>query len=70
MVPANPKVVGKRMRDLRGCRTGTGVAKEIGISYSALMKYEYGIRTPNGRKKKLIAEYYGVNPDDLFYDPE
>lgn len=70
MTPANPKVVGERLRKLRGCRTGTGVAKELGISYSAWTKYEYGVRTPNAKAKKLIAEYFGVSEESIFFDPE
>jgi len=51
---------GKRLRQLRGIRTRYGVAREVGISYSALAFYENGQRTPAGRIKKKLADYYGI----------
>ena len=63
----DPKVLGKRLRELRGIRTRTGVAKALGISYSALSFYEDGERFPSEQTQKRIASYYGVSEDDLFY---
>lgn len=57
---------GRILRRLRGIRTRTGVAKEVGISYSALAFYECGQRTPSGAVKKKLADYYGVSVDDIF----
>lgn len=57
---------GKRLRQLRGLRTRTGVAREIGISYSALAFYETGERNPSGRVKKMLADYYGLPVELIF----
>ena len=58
---------GKRLRQLRGIRTRTGVARELGISYSALAFYENGQRQPQGPIKKKLADYYGVPVEFIFY---
>ena len=57
---------GKRLRQLRGIKTRTGVAREIGIPYSTLQAYESGTRTPNGRTKEKLASYYGVPVEVIF----
>lgn len=59
--------VGQRLRELRGCRTATGVAKELGISYSALLKYESDERVPRDEVKKKIAKYYGKSVQSIFF---
>lgn len=58
--------VGKKLRELRGVRTRTGVARELGISYSGLSFYENGQRCPSDATKKKLAEYYGVTVDSIF----
>ena len=58
---------GKRLRQLRGIRTRCGVARELGISYSALAFYENGDRQPSGPVKKKLADYYGVPVEFIFY---
>ena len=58
---------GKRLRQLRGIRTRTGVARELGISCSALAFYENGQRQPKGPVKKKLADYYGVPVEFIFY---
>ena len=63
------KEIGRRLRELRGIRTRTGTAKEIGISYSALSKYEDGLKLPSDRTKAMIANYYGVTVQSIFFDP-
>lgn len=62
--------IGRRLRKLRGVRTRTGAAKEIGISYSALSKYEDGRKVPNDGTKVKIANYYSVPVQKIFFDPE
>ena len=57
---------GKILRHLRGIRTRTGVARELGISYSALAFYECGQRTPSEPVQKKLADYYGVRTEDIF----
>ena len=65
----DPKEIGRRLRELRGIKTRTGTAKQIGISYSALSKYEDGLKTPNDATKVRIADYYGVPVQQIFFDP-
>ena len=65
----DPKEIGRRLRELRGIRTRTGTAKQIGISYSALSKYEDGLKIPNDHTKTVIANFYGVSVQSIFFDP-
>lgn len=65
--PREPSEVTAILRKLRGIRKRTGVAQEMGISYSMLSKIEGGFRTPGEDLKKRIAEYYGVSEDDIFF---
>lgn len=58
---------GKKLRELRGCRTAKEVAESLGISESALLMYERGERNPRDEAKKILANYYGVGILDLFY---
>ena len=60
---------GKVLRELRGIRTRTGVARELGISYSCLSFYESGDRYPSGRVKEKLANYYGCKVEDIFLPP-
>lgn len=59
--------IGKTLRKLRGIRTRTGVSRETGIPYSTIQSYEEGRRTPSGRNKKKLADYFGVRVEDLFF---
>ena len=63
----DPVDAGKILRSLRGIRVRTGVAHELGVSYSMLSKIEDGRRTPSDEMKEKIAEYYGVSSDEIFY---
>ena len=63
----DPKEIGERLRAIRGIRPRTKVADEMGISRSALAKYEAGLRVPRGDVKKVIAEYYGKTVEEIFY---
>ena len=64
----DPKTSGERLRKLRGIRTRVGVAKELGISYSALSFYENGDRTPSSRVMEKLARYYGVTVESIFFE--
>ena len=61
------KKIGRRLTELRGIRTRKGVAKEIGISYSALSNYEHGIRMPSDAHKVLLSKYYEMPVGELFF---
>lgn len=66
----NMAVAGAKLRKLRGIRTRTGVAKELCLAYSTLQSYEDGTRTPPGRIKQKLADYYGVSVKSIFYSEE
>lgn len=55
------------LRELRGIRTRTGVARETGIAYSTLQSYEEGRRTPPGSVMQRLADYYGVSIESIFF---
>jgi DNA-binding XRE family transcriptional regulator len=59
--------VGEKLRMLRGCRTAVGVAKDLGISRSSLVKYERDERVPRDEVKKKIAQYYGKTVSYIFF---
>ena len=59
--------VGKRLRELRGIRTRTGLARELGIPYSTLQSYEDGTRNPPEEFKDKVAKYFGVSKKSIFY---
>lgn len=61
---------GKRLRELRGCRTRRGVSRETGIPYSSLEAYENGTRKPAERVKKILADYYHCEKKDIFLPVE
>lgn len=52
---------------MRGTRSRTEVAKEIGISVRALASYERGERIPRDEVKEKIASYYKRSIQHLFY---
>ena len=59
--------IGEKLRELRGCRTASGVAKDLGISRSALCKYEADERIPKDETKIKIAKYYGKSVQSIFF---
>lgn len=63
----NMAEVGKRLRQLRGIRTRTGVSREVGIPLSTLQSYEEGRRKPSGRAMVLLAKYYGRSVEEIFF---
>lgn len=61
------KVIGERLRKLRGNRTLESVAKDIGISTSALGMYENGQRVPQDHIKVKLAKHYNVSIESIFF---
>ena len=61
------KVIGERLKKLRGDRTIRQAASDMGISYSTLAMYENGHRAPKDEIKIRIANYYGTSVEDLFF---
>lgn len=64
----NAKEIGKRLITLRGNKTQTAVAKDIGISVSALAMYESGERIPRDNIKIRLSEYYSQSITAIFFD--
>ena len=60
---------GKRLAALRAekNKTQAQVAKETGLSLSAIQKYESNVRRPSDRHKVVLARYYGKSVADLFF---
>ena len=61
------KLVGQRLRTLRGEKTLETVSKDTGVNRSSLNMYELGERTPRDGVKIVLAEYYGVSVEELFF---
>jgi len=61
------KKIGKRLMDLRGNKPRETVAKDIGISLSALAMYERGERSPRDEIKIKLAKYFNVSVQDIFF---
>ena len=60
--------ISKRLIDARGGKSKTEVAKDIGISVSALSMYESCDRIPRDEVKELLAKYYGLTVGFLFFN--
>ena len=58
---------GRKLRELRGNKSQAEVAAALMISGSALSAYETGERTPRDDVKVRIAEYYGLEVQDIFF---
>ena len=61
------KVIGDRLKALRGDKTIKEVAENLNISESALSMYETGNRIPRDEIKIRIAKYYGKSVQSIFY---
>ena len=57
----------EKLIELRGERSREEVAKELGISVSALTKYERGERIPRDQVKVQIARYYHSSVASIFF---
>ena len=60
---------GKRLIELRGNKSQTEVAKDIGIATSTLGMYETQQRIPIDSIKIAISNYYGKTVQDIFFTP-
>ena len=56
-----------KLRKLRAKKTQEQVAQDLGVSLSAYVKYENGIRVPRDDIKKRIATYYNSTVQDIFF---
>lgn len=62
--------IGKKLQALRGNKSQECVARDLGISTSAMIKYENGERIPRDEIKLKIASYYGTTVQDIFFAHE
>ena len=53
---------------LRGEKSQSKVAKDLGISISSLSMYENNQRVPRDEIKLLIAKYYEKTVQEIFFD--
>ena len=56
-----------RLIQARGMKSQAEVAKDVGISASALSMYESGERIPRDEVKESLARYYGSTVGFLFF---
>lgn len=61
------KIIGRRLMILRGERTQKEVAQAIGVSDSAIRQYETGGRMPRYDIMELIARYFKISIQALFF---
>jgi putative transcriptional regulator len=57
-----------KLRKLRGTRSQTEVARELGITRQMLSAIESGERNPSLELANKIAVFYGVPIEDIFFD--
>lgn len=62
------KVIGQRLRSLRGSVSQAKLAKELGITKSAWAMYERGQRIPRDEVKLRIAQHFGKTVQEIFFD--
>ncbi|MEX6519263.1 helix-turn-helix transcriptional regulator [Fusobacterium animalis] len=55
------------MKKLRGEKKTKDVAKDIGITISALSNYENDYRIPRDETKRKIAKYYKKSVEEIFF---
>ena len=66
--------IGEKLKKLRGRKKSKDVAKDIGITISALSNYENDYRIPrdetisNNIKKRKIAKYYKSSIEEIFFE--
>lgn len=67
MQTIDTRVIGNRLRELRGDKTQKEVADAVGVTAMAICQYETGVRTPRDAVKIALAEYFGRTVEDLFF---
>lgn len=64
---ADKKIIGERLRMLRGEEPREAVCNDVGISYSALAMYETGERVPRDEIKVALARRYNTTVEAIFF---
>ena len=60
--------IGEKLKKLRGKKKTKDVAKDIGITISALSNYENDYRIPRDETKRKIAKYYKKSVEEIFFE--
>lgn len=63
----NNKRIAHKLKELRGKRTLSDVAKGTGLRVSTISNYESGLRIPKDDAKKALAKYYQKTVDEIFF---
>lgn len=67
MYEVDKKLIGKKLKNLRGDKTQEEMSKIIGITRTAWDNYEQGIRIPRDEIKVKIANHFHMSIEALFY---
>ena len=67
MILPDSIIVGQRIRQLRGKRSQTEVAKALGVTPMAISHYENGDRMPTDKIKVEMARYFGCSVESIFF---
>lgn len=63
----NRQKIAEKLIELRGNLTQSYIAEQIGIKQSTYAMYESGKRVPSDQRKIIIAKYYGLTVQEIFY---
>lgn len=63
----NAKVIGERLKELRGDKNIKEVADFCGVTCAAISNYENGIRIPKDPVKIKLAEFYNTTVGAIFF---
>jgi DNA-binding XRE family transcriptional regulator len=61
------KLIGQKLRNLRGNKPAESVAKDLEIGTSTIYMWENGERIPRDEMKIKLANYYGVSIEKIFF---
>lgn len=63
-----PKIIGERLKALRGNRTQQAVATAVGVTKNAISAYEDGKRVPRDEIKIKLANFFGTTVTEIFFN--
>lgn len=61
-------MLNQRLRECRGEKSRSQIAKALGITPQMLGALERGSKRPSLALAKKVADYYGVSIEDIFFD--